>query len=429
VEAWAEGMNMAKIAFRIHDQSLNGPISPVCRIDSESGALAQGSSVTELPGTDSPDTTYIPLVACPTNATTMNISLGIANGPWETAITLEHQKTALGSGGANGEGSASYNAIQGSSGEVAAINFNYDRKEDWETRMVSVDDNDHITVVPENSQRTSPLETGGILLVSSNEFAHIKEFQLQRRKYQWVEFRNVALKPGYRTTVAVKDSDEQSQSATPAPASPIVVDLGSTNYSNSATGTPPLSTDLNSREVTNDNAVYAPVIERTLPFDKRGLTESLDLDSGKIISPLPDGTVVTADSYTIPGFPQAAPGGISFSRDAKILLATGDTDINAVAPGNWDAMLPSQLPAELDRSQFTPGVSIIESSTIDPAELPKTFVFKTRQGSIGLLQVIGLTANASGVKFRYKLVLNGQPRKASPDSASDSPDHGGGERF
>ena len=74
--------------------------------------------------------------------------------------------------------------------------------------MVSVDDNDQITVVPENLQRTSALESGGILLVSSNEFAHIKEFQLQRRKYQWVEFRNVALKPGYRTAVAVKDSDE-----------------------------------------------------------------------------------------------------------------------------------------------------------------------------------------------------------------------------
>jgi hypothetical protein len=42
--------------------------------------------------------------------------------------------------------------------------------------------------------------------VWSNEFAHVKEFQLQRRKYQWVEFRNVSLQPGHATTVEVKDA-------------------------------------------------------------------------------------------------------------------------------------------------------------------------------------------------------------------------------
>ena len=209
VEAWVKYMNIGKIAFRIHHQSLNGPISsPVFRIDQESGVLPQGSVLIPS-GPHSPDTTYIRVIACPTNATTMNVSLGIANGAWEIATTLKNRKTALGSASIYGEWSASYNAIQGSSGEVA-INFNYNRKEDSEIRMVSVDDNDHIRVVPENLQRTSELESGGILLVSSNEFAHIKEFQLQRRKYQWVEFRNVSLQPGYRTTVAVKDSDEEN---------------------------------------------------------------------------------------------------------------------------------------------------------------------------------------------------------------------------
>ncbi|MGA2871854.1 MAG: hypothetical protein ABSF34_22175, partial [Verrucomicrobiota bacterium] len=187
VEAWVKYMNIEKIAFRIHHQSLDGPISsPVFRIDQESGVLPQGS-VLKPSGPHSPDTTYIRVIACPTNATTMNVSLGIANGAWEIATTLEHRKTALGSASIYGEWSASYNAIQGSSGEVA-INFNYNRNEDWETRMVSVSDKDQITVVPENSSGTSALESGGILLVSSNEFAHIKEFQLQRRKYQWVEF-------------------------------------------------------------------------------------------------------------------------------------------------------------------------------------------------------------------------------------------------
>jgi hypothetical protein len=129
---------------------------------------------------------------------------------------------------------------------------------------------------------------------------------------------------------------------------------------------------------------------------------------------------VSADSFTIPAFPKAVPGGISFSRDAKKLLATGDTDIMAVAPESWNgrnAMLPKQLSAELDRFQFTPGVGIMEFDTIDPAELPRTFVFKTRQGSVGLLQVNGITTNASGVKFRYKLVQRGsQEKEAEPET-------------
>ena len=215
VRNFSDGMIMKKTAFRIHDESSNGPVSfPVCRFDEESGVT--GGSYSMIPASwYSWDAIYYQSIACPTNATTMNVSLGIANGAWETATTLGHPKTALSGAGANGQWSASYNAIVGSSGEVA-FNFNYNRHEDLEIRMVSVDDNGQITVVPENSSRTSALETGGILLVSSNEFAHIKEFRLQRRKYQWVEFSNVSLQPGYRTTVTVKDADEGIHQSTPA---------------------------------------------------------------------------------------------------------------------------------------------------------------------------------------------------------------------
>jgi len=74
--------------------------------------------------------------------------------------------------------------------------------------MVCVASDGKIVVIPENSSHASTLPTtGGLLLVSSNQFAHIKEFQLQKRKFQWVEFRNVSLQPGHRTTVTVKDSD------------------------------------------------------------------------------------------------------------------------------------------------------------------------------------------------------------------------------
>ena len=202
VEGWTRDMIQKKIAFRIHNESSNGPISmPVCRFNKESGIPGGGSSM-QPAGPRSPDVIFYQTIACPTNAETMNVSLGVANGAWETAVTLKHENN-ISSGGSAGDWSATYNAVVGR-GDVA-VNCNYSKSEDWETRMVGVDDNGKTTLIPENSARTSTLQTGGILLVSSNEFARIKEFQLQRRKYQWVEFRNVSLQPGHLTTVTVKD--------------------------------------------------------------------------------------------------------------------------------------------------------------------------------------------------------------------------------
>jgi tRNA A-37 threonylcarbamoyl transferase component Bud32 len=194
--------DMKQMAFRIRNESSNGVSLPVCRVNKESGVLA-ASSATRM---SSPDAFHYQILVCPPKAMTVNISLGVANGPWETAIPL-----ALGGGlsqvTATGDWNAAYNAVVGTNGDVAVnVNYSCSKSEDWETRMVRVDEDGKTTAIPESADRSSLLPTGGILLVSSNEFARIKEFQLQRRKYQWVEFRNVSLQPGHATTVVVEDS-------------------------------------------------------------------------------------------------------------------------------------------------------------------------------------------------------------------------------
>jgi hypothetical protein len=133
----------------------------------------------------------------------MNVSVGLANGAWETATTLN--PGLGGSASSDGDWSASYEAVAGKGGEVA-VSCTYTKTEDWESRMVCMAEDGKLTVIPEISAHAAKLPTtSGLLMVSSNEFAHIKEFQLQRRNYQWVEFRNVALQPGLATTVTVKD--------------------------------------------------------------------------------------------------------------------------------------------------------------------------------------------------------------------------------
>lgn len=74
------------------------------------------------PGPHSPDTIFYQAIACPTNAETMNVSLGVANGAWETAVTLKHQNNTSSVGSA-GDWSATYNAVVGH-GDVA-VNCNY----------------------------------------------------------------------------------------------------------------------------------------------------------------------------------------------------------------------------------------------------------------------------------------------------------------
>jgi serine/threonine protein kinase/type II secretory pathway pseudopilin PulG len=206
MEYWAAGKVTKKIAFWIHNESSERISYPVGR-DTEDLEVSIVDSSLQWP-TPHGDASFSQLIICPTNAQTMNFSLGLANGKWETAITFEHAANNFsGSSSENstaeGDWSATWNAIAGR-GDVA-INCNYSKSTNWATRMVGVDDTGKITVIPENSSSVSTLSTGGILLVSSNEFAHIKELQLQRRKYQWVEFRNVSLQPGHATTVTVKD--------------------------------------------------------------------------------------------------------------------------------------------------------------------------------------------------------------------------------
>jgi predicted Ser/Thr protein kinase len=148
---------------------------------------------------------------------------------------------------------------------------------------------------------------------------------------------------------------------------------------------------------------FGPVLERVLPFDDKGLTDCLDLDLGKIISPLPPGTTITATSTTIPINSGTLPGGVSFSRDEKVLLAF-DLITKFVARENWGLLPPEQINSQVEQFHFTPNARLAATDTVRENELPKTFIFKTAKGSMGILQITGFTENPHGVKLRYKLV-------------------------
>ena len=204
-----------KIAFRIHNENSNGPISmAVCRFDKESGI--PGGSSTLMPAySRSPDAMFYQTIICPTNTRTMSVSLGVANGPWETVGTLEHASNSI-SGEGNffppkeGNWRASYNSVGGTRGDVA-VSFSYPKREDWETRMVYISADRKLTPAQGNASQVTDNQISTVMLLSSNEYARIREFQVQRRRYQWVEFRHVSLQPGCKTTVVAEDSGDEPE--------------------------------------------------------------------------------------------------------------------------------------------------------------------------------------------------------------------------
>jgi serine/threonine protein kinase len=374
MDNWAEGKMTKKIAFRIHNESAEGMSYPVCHANDESGISSGGSSLRPA-WKRQPDAQFIQLIVCPSNATAMNISLGLANGAWDAAITLKHDAGILnGLGGAEsfaspteGEWSATYNAVVGR--DDVAVNCNYTKSNtNWSSRMVCVSDTGKITVIPENSSSVSTLSTGGILLVSSNEFAHIKEFQLQRRKYQWAEFRNVSLQPGHRTTVEVAENLVKpvatiEPSIDPKDATPVfdtVIEQVVTNAFNFATG--------GQRRV-----VWA---------DGKRLDVSPGEDKEKFLREH-DIDLFTDDDLGIYGI------------DIKVMRA------------EWNPQITfERLSGQLQTSNRYTLYGLSGVCFISPGTTP-AYWFETRNGLKGILQITGFTENPRGVKIRYKLVQNG----------------------
>jgi predicted Ser/Thr protein kinase/type II secretory pathway pseudopilin PulG len=211
-DSWEKNIETKKIAFQIRNEASDDVAVPLCRIEENSSALAEGSGF-QPSDRLSPLGIFVQLIACPTNTTTANILLGLANGPWETATVLKHPLNSYGQAVAVGDWSAAYNVVDGGHGFLA-VNCTYPVKEGWDSRMVyEMKDGKEIPI----NQDPTDLNNGhadATLLLSTNDFAQIKEFQLQRREYGWIEFRNVSLKPGYQTTVEIGNVGGQKQSVT-----------------------------------------------------------------------------------------------------------------------------------------------------------------------------------------------------------------------
>jgi len=151
------------------------------------------------------------------------------------------------------------------------------------------------------------------------------------------------------------------------------------------------------------NLSFGPVMERVLPDQQGGQGPFMNFESGELVV-APNGLVENRFDRTLlidwlvkAGADASAIAGENGGH--QLVSYTRDTCFSEVSPSSWERMNESGL---LHAWQLAARTNKIVLG--NPDLLPRTFVFETRTGIHGILQITGFTENPRGVKIRYKLV-------------------------
>jgi tetratricopeptide (TPR) repeat protein len=159
---------------------------------------------------------------------------------------------------------------------------------------------------------------------------------------------------------------------------------------------------------------FSPVEERVLSLKPRpdALFGWLDLDSGTTLA----SALLDWESRT--GYEWIRTNGfdvvtVESAKHFPTLL--GFDMVIAPAPTNgWDIVTPADVANNWTLRQAEPQQKQVFSAMPGRTD---SFIFQTREGGRGLLQILGFADNPSGVKVRYKLVQASRPSEAI-DSAT-----------
>lgn len=165
-----------------------------------------------------------------------------------------------------------------------------------------------------------------------------------------------------------------------------------------------------------DTAGFGPVIERVVNDDSAGRDLAIDFESGKLFS-LPPG--LHADD-TNAFLAWVRSNGIDAIGETSVSirgLVGVEMIVRPVAGPLWESLAPQAALENDVLKHGTPGMPAFLSAK---GELPETYLFKTREGAVGLLQITGFTEKPRGVKLRYKLV-NSSGAAMPPSRADPSP--------
>jgi len=156
---------------------------------------------------------------------------------------------------------------------------------------------------------------------------------------------------------------------------------------------------------------FGPVIQRIVNDDSAGTNYLIDLDTSKLFTPPVnlkpgDGTGNAKEWYVHNGIDAMGNSKTGIEGlvgvDVFALQVPGDRWTDSITPPEWEALQSA------DPKRRVPAMT-------GAGTLPATYLFKTREGGIGILQILGLNTDPPGVRISYKLVQSAE-RALAPSS-------------
>ena len=164
---------------------------------------------------------------------------------------------------------------------------------------------------------------------------------------------------------------------------------------------------------------FGPVVERVVPCEMQMRSISgINLESGRIetfsfgTNDVPPGGLTGEKYFEGKGVDMIAMGDPKLMPQSSGLYCRLGTFAMPVEESDWDSTTAAvvlthatNLPSMSEPIKNTPEFSKMTVMLLsEDGVFPKTFIFHTRTGSAGFLQLTGFTDNPRGVKIRYKLV-------------------------
>jgi hypothetical protein len=155
------------------------------------------------------------------------------------------------------------------------------------------------------------------------------------------------------------------------------------------------------------NLSFGPVVERVVEQCCEPDFEWFDLDKGIAFSA--GNLSEDINDPALEAWLRKSGGDVAAnSGSSPDLISRGDDFISLpVLASLWDSASAEKIWQLAAEARPAKKIALMLSD----GKFPATFVFKTREGGTGLLQITGFTENPRGVKIRYKLVQNGGDKK------------------
>ena len=153
-----------------------------------------------------------------------------------------------------------------------------------------------------------------------------------------------------------------------------------------------------------EEPTFGPVIERVVRDAVDGPGNFLDLDTGELHT-MPSGLATARNSHSAQMEWLLSVGIDAFGETDKDVLGLACFDAIVVPVGSesWQGITAGDL-GEAVSGRRTERRALMGAKRV----LPATYLFRTREGGMGILQIVGFTEDAPGVKIRYKM-LQGAP--------------------